>query len=186
MALRAIPNLFVVRPCDGAEAAQAWKLALSRKTGPTGLVLTRQKVPGLDRAALASAQGLHQGAYVLSEAQGGAAQVVLIATGSEVHVALAAQQQLFEKGVRARVVSMPCMELFRQQSEAYRAQVLPQGVPRVSVEAGVTFGWAEWTQGGASVGIDRFGASAPAEVNLEKLGLTPFRVAERALAALGR
>jgi transketolase len=185
MALRAMPNLFVVRPADANESAVAWKLALERKTGPTGLVLTRQKVPTFDRTGLGAATGVLQGAYVLKDSAR-PAQVVLIGTGSEVQLALAAQAELEGQGIAARVVSMPCMELFRAQSAAYRKQVLPEGTARVSIEAGVTFGWREWLgERGTAIGIDRYGASAPAEVTLEKLGLTASRMVAEAKALLG-
>ncbi len=171
--LRAVPNLHVVRPADAAEAAEAWAYALKRKDGPTGLVLTRQKVPTLDRTKVAPAAGLHRGAYVLSEAKG-APKALVLATGSEVALALAAQEQLEKDGVPTRVVSMPCLEAFRAQPQTYRDEVLPKSVTaRVSVEAGVTFGWERWIgDKGVAIGVDRFGASAPDKVLFEKYGLT--------------
>jgi transketolase len=186
MALRAMPNLFVVRPADASESAVAWKLALERKRGPTGLVLTRQKVPNFDRGTMAPASGLLQGAYVLKDGSK-APDVVLIGTGSELQLCVAAQAELEKQGISARVVSMPCMELFRSQPADYQKKVLPEGPPRVSIEAGVTFGWREWLgTRGTAIGIDRYGASAPAEVNLEKLGITAARVVQEAKALLGK
>ncbi len=170
--LRAMPGLYTVRPCDGAESAEAWRLALERNHAPTGLVLSRQKVPGLDRTKLASAKGLHQGGYVLSDAAG--FKAVILSTGSEVQFALAAQEALAKQGVPTRVVSLPCWEAFRAQPQAYRDQVLPPNVTaRVSIEAGTTFGWREWVgDRGIAIGVDRYGASAPWEVIYQKLGLT--------------
>jgi transketolase len=178
MALRTIPNLFVVRPADATEAAEAWRLALLRRDGPTGLVLTRQKVPTLDRAKLSAAAGLHKGAYVLAEATGAKPKVILIATGSEVSLALLAREQLEAGGCPARVVSMPCMELFRRQPASYREEVLPKAVSaRVSVEAGVTLGWERWIgDAGVAIGVDRFGASAPDKVLWEQYGMTVERI----------
>jgi transketolase len=180
MALRTIPNLFVVRPADAAESAQAWLLALRRKDGPTGLVLSRQKVPNPDRARLASAAGLQRGAYVLAEAAGGAPRAIVIATGSEVQLALAAREELEKAGVPVRVVSMPCMELFARQDAAYREQVLPAAVhARVSVEAGLTHGWERWIgERGVAIGVDTYGASAPDRVLFEQYGLTTPKVVE--------
>ncbi|MBI3180879.1 MAG: transketolase [Myxococcales bacterium] len=179
MSLRAMPNLWLVRPADAAEAVEAWRLAMQRRAGPTGLVLARQKVPVLDRSKLAAASGLHRGAYVLSEPEG-AAQALLIATGSEVQVALLAQAQLGREGIRARVVSMPCWEAFAEQGEEYRESVLPRSVvARVSIEAGSTHGWCRWIgERGIAIGVDRFGASAPEAVNFEKAGITAARAVE--------
>ena len=173
MSLRAMPNLHMIRPCDAAEACEAWRAALLRRSGPTGLVLSRQGLPVLDREALAPASGLARGAYVLSDPTGAAPAAILIASGSEVSIALEAQQKLAAEGLAVRVVSMPCWELFEDQDESYRESVLPVSVrARVSVEAGTTFGWQRWVgDTGLSVGIDRFGASAPGDVNFEKLGV---------------
>ncbi|MEW5739785.1 MAG: transketolase [Myxococcota bacterium] len=188
MAVRTIPNLCTVRPADAAEAAEAWRFALERKSGPTGLVLTRQKVPVLDRTKLGAATGLHRGAYVLAEAGGGAAKAILIASGSEVALALGAREELEKSGVPTRVVSMPCMEVFRAQDAAYRESVLPTAVKaRVSVEAGVTFGWAEWVgDAGASVGVDKFGASAPDKILYEQYGLTVPAIVAAAKRVAGK
>lgn len=179
MALRAMPNLHVVRPADAAEAAEAWKMALLRRQGPTGLVLTRQKVPTFDREKLGAASGLHRGAYVLSpEPAGAPPKALLLATGSEVQLAMGAQAELAKTGIATRVISMPCWEAFEAQDKAYQDSVLPPSVSaRVSVEAGVTFGWSKWLgNGGKAIGIDHYGASAPAEVIFEKLGFTVANV----------
>jgi transketolase len=187
-ALRAMPNLVVIRPGDAAETVEAWRVALARRHGPTALVLTRQKLPVLDRRVYAPAEGLRQGAYVLADAPGGAPELILIGTGSELQLAVAAQDTLAKDGVRARVVSMPSWELFAAAPAAYRDAVLPPAVSRrLAVEAGATFGWERWVgAAGAMLGLDRFGASAPGEVTLRELGFTVERVVERARALLGR
>jgi transketolase len=187
-ALRAMPRLRLFRPADGPETAEAWRAAIRRTDGPTALALTRQNLPPIDRTEHAGPQGLHRGAYVLAEASGGRPQLILIATGSEVWVALAARERLQADGIATRVVSMPCWELFEEQDEAYRDQVLPAAVrARVAVEAAATFGWARWVgEAGDVVGIDHFGASAPGEVNLEKFGFTPENVTARARAVVER
>jgi transketolase len=180
--LRAIPNLLDLRPCDAAETEIAWRVAVERTDGPTFLALSRQKVPLLDRGAgrLASAEGLRRGGYVLADASRGLPKLVLIASGTEVSLALAAREKLEADGVPTRVVSLPSWRLFAQQPADYRASVLPPDQPaRVSVEAASTFGWSRWLgDRGAAVGIDRFGASAPAEVLYERLGITSDRVLE--------
>ncbi len=180
MALRCMPNLAVVRPADATESVEAWRFALERKHGPTGLVLSRQKLPTLDRTKCGPAAGLHQGAYVLSEAKGGAPRAIVIATGSEVQWAMGAQEVLEKDGVPTRVVSMPCMEAFRAQPQAYRDQVLPPAVTaRVSIEAGVTLGWEKWVgDRGIALGVDRYGASAPDKTLLEQYGLSTRHVVE--------
>src|SRR5512140_2163263 len=184
--LRAMPNLYVVRPADANETAAAWKMALERTAGPTALVLTRQKIPVLPPASVFRDDGVYRGAYVLEDAGDGRPDVLLIASGSEVSVAQAARKLLAEEGVAARVVSMPCMKRFEEQEAGYREAVLPPSVPaRVSVEAGSTFGWERYVgDRGASVGIDRFGASAPAERIFRELGITPEAVRDRAKAVL--
>jgi transketolase len=186
-ALRAIPGLHVVRPADSTETVEAWRFAI-RHAGPVALVLTRQKVPYIDRARHAPAAGLARGAYVLSEAAGDAPDVVLMASGSEVSLALAAQERLAPQGVAARVVSAPCLELFAAQPRAYRDQVLPPDVrARVAVEAAHPMSWHRWVgDAGHIVGIERFGASAPHERVLRELGFTPENVARAALLLLGR
>jgi transketolase len=151
------------------------------------LILTRQKVPVIDRTRLAPAAALARGAYVLAEAEGGPPQAIVIATGSEVAVALAARDRLAGEGLRVRVVSMPCWEIFETQNRDYQESVLPAAITaRVSVEAGVTFGWRRWIgDRGVAIGIDRFGASAPGEINMERFGFTSDGVA-RAVRALVR
>ncbi len=187
MSLRLMPNLDVIRPADPNETAAAWRCAVETRDRPTVLVLTRQKVPTLPPDA-GMAEGVARGAYVVADAPDGAPDVLLLATGSEVHLALEARDLLAEKGVAARVVSMPCWERFERQPQAYREQVLPPNVrARVAVEAGVTLGWQKWVgERGAMVGVDRFGASAPYKVIMEKFGLTAENVAAQALAVLGR
>ena len=177
MSLRVIVNVAVVRPCDANETREAWRYAMLRGAGPTALVLSRQKLPVLDREIFASAEGLHRGAYVLADG----ADAIIIATGSEVAVALAAREELAADGVSARVVSMPCWEQFASEDADYRESVLPAAVTaRVSVEAGVTMGWKTWIgDRGQAIGIDRFGASAPGATNLDKFGITAANVAAR-------
>jgi transketolase len=185
-ALRAIPNLVVLRPADATETVEAWRVALQRRHGPTALVLTRQAVPVLDRARVASATGVSRGAYVLADA--GEPDVILIATGSETQLALEARERLDAEGVAARVVSMPSMELFEAESDEYREQVLPDRVrARVAVEAGATPGWRRWVGlDGAVVGVDRFGASAPYQTLFRELGVTADAVVEGARHLVGR
>jgi transketolase len=180
-ALRAIPGLTVIRPGDANETAFAWRVILEDLDGPAVLVLSRQDLPVL---ANASAEGVARGAYVLRDAAD--PEVVLIGTGSEVSVALAAAERLDADGVAARVVSMPSWELFAAQDEAYRDDVLPPGLPAVAVEAGVTLGWERWAD--RTIGIERFGASAPGAEVLERLGITAGNVAGAArelLAVVG-
>ncbi len=187
MSLREMPNLVVIRPADATETAVAWQAALDRRDGPTALALSRQNLPVLDRSALASALDAASGAYVLWEspgwsADGGANQVIIIATGAEVHIALEAAQVLDAEGTRVRLVSMPSWELFEAQSQEYREAVLPPSQrKRLSVEAGATNGWARYVGlDGASVGMTTFGASAPGGVALERFGFTVARVVEEA------
>jgi transketolase len=180
--LRAMPQMTVVRPADANETAQAWLLAVEAD-GPIGLALTRQSVPVLDATAERAAAGVAKGGYVLVDESGpGPAQLVLIGTGSEVQHCVGAAKELEGSGVSVRVVSLPCWEWFEQQGEEYVAAILPPGVPTLSVEAGATFGWSRYAD--ASVGLDRFGASAPGEVNMEKFGFTVDHVVERARALL--
>ena len=182
MALRAIPNLMDLRPADPAETVEAWRAALARTDGPAFLALTRQKVPDLRTGGAAGAEGLHRGGYVLLESTGGGLEAILLASGSEVHLAVEARRMLEEEGIPTRVVSLPSWHLFARQDEAYRRAVLPPEVTvRVAVEAGVTLGWERWTgAAGRVVGLDRFGASAPYEILYEKLGITAARVAAAA------
>ena len=185
-ALRAIPNLLVIRPADAAETAEAWRAALSQSTSPAALVLTRQKLGLIDRTTHGAASGLARGAYVLAEAEGGAPQVVLMSAGSEVAIVLEARKRLAERGVRARVVSMPCHELFARQDAAYQAEVLPAGVPRVAMEAASPMSWYRWVlPGGTVLGLDRFGASAPYQRLYEELGMTAEAVVDAAVALVG-
>jgi transketolase len=182
-ALRAIPFLWFIRPADATETVGAWKAALEREDGPVALALTRQKVPTLEGT---SRDGVARGAYVVWESDdaNGLPDLILIATGSEVHVAVDAAKQLDEQGTHARVVSMPCWELFEAQPAEYRDEILPPDVKaRVSIEAGVKLGWKEWVgDEGDSVSIEHFGASAPGNVVLEKFGFTADNVVARALA----
>ncbi|MBW2086978.1 MAG: transketolase, partial [Deltaproteobacteria bacterium] len=186
-ALRVIPNLTVIRPCDANETAEAWRFALNHKNGPVALALTRQSVPTLEEEAFASS-GLHRGAYILSDADDQKPDVILMASGSEVHVAIAAAQKLGQKGVSVRVVSMPSWELFDRQPEDYRRQVLPSEIKtRIAIEAGVPHGWHRYVGGqGEVIGINRFGASAPYKVIYEKFGLTAEHVVEKAEMAMER
>ncbi len=180
--LRAMPGLVVVRPADANETAKAWKLAVESEE-PVGLVLSRQDIPVLEGTAELAAAGVAKGGYVLAEAVGAPApQIVLIGTGSEVQLCVGAATALGQAGVAARVVSLPCWEWFEEQSEDYRAEVLPPGVPALSVEAGSTFGWSRYAD--ASIGLDTFGASAPGAVAMEKFGFTVEHVVERAHALL--
>ncbi|HEU4327317.1 MAG TPA: transketolase [Roseiflexaceae bacterium] len=187
-ALRAIPNLTVIRPADANETVAAWQFAIEHSHGPTALILSRQKLPVLDQSKYAPADNLRKGAYVLSEAEGGTPQLLLLATGSEVAMVLEAQTELAKQGVPARVVSFPSWELFEQQPADYRAQVLPPDVPaRLAVEAGVSLGWHRWVgDRGDVVAIDKFGASAPYKEIYQHYGLTVEDVVKRALALIGR
>ncbi|MBI1381414.1 MAG: transketolase [Planctomycetaceae bacterium] len=184
LSLRAIPNLVVLRPADANETREAWCAALERKGGPTALVLSRQKLPLLDRKTAGSAAELRRGAYVVSEPQGAEAKVVLIASGSEVSLALEVQIRLAASGVGARVVSMPSWELFATQDTAYRNTVLPPQIPlRVSIEAGRTLGWERWIgDGGLAIGVDGFGHSAPGDEVFAHHGLEAGAIAQRILA----
>ncbi len=179
--LRAMPGLTIIRPCDANETAVAWRVAIERLEGPTMLVLTRQGLPTLERSEKNEADALARGAYVISPERGDSPQAVLIATGSEVHLAMEAQNALVTDGIDARVVSMPSWELFREQSPSYRDSVLPAGVKaRVAIEAGATMGWREWVgEDGVVIGIDHFGASAPYKEIYSQFGLTAENVAEQ-------
>ena len=186
--LRAIPGLDVIRPADANEVAEAWRVAIDRSHQPVALVLTRQDVPVFDRAAYAPAEGLRRGGYVLADADDGDPEAILIATGSEVALAVAAHEELSAEGIRSRVVSLPCWELFDRQDEAYRDEVLPpQVTARVSVEEASTLGWDRYVgPGGVKIGMHTFGTSAPLKDVQTKFGFTPDRVAEAAREALGR
>ena len=187
---RATPNTYVFRPCDAVEMAESWELALTMKNSPSVLSLTRQGLPHM-RIEHKNTNLTSKGAYVLADAVGAKRQVILIASGSEVHVAMKAREAMQAEGIGVRVVSMPCMELFAEQDEAYRKRVLPGGSVRVGIEAGVRQGWDRWLLGERGkwgradfVGMDRFGASAPAEELFEKFGFTAENVALRAKALL--
>jgi transketolase len=186
--LRAIPHLWVIRPGDANETSVAWRVALERDDGPVALLLSRQSIETLDRDVFASADGLERGGYVLwdSEPDADAPELILIATGAEVGVTLAAARTLAGEGTRLRVVSMPCMELFEAQSGDYREQVLPRKVSaRLAVEPGASMSWWKWVgSDGDVVGLDRFGASAPGTTVLEKLGYTAENISTRARALL--
>jgi transketolase len=187
-ALRAIVGLDVVRPADANETAWAWRGALEHTDRPTGLALSRQNLPTIDRTKYASAEGTLKGGYILSEASGGEPQVILIGTGSEVQHCLVAQQRLEEQGTPTRVVSMPCQEWFFEQDTAYQQQVLPRGVKaRVSVEAGIRMSWDRILgEAGEAVSIEHYGASAPAKILFEQFGFTADNVVAKANAALAK
>jgi transketolase len=186
-ALRAIPNLTVIRPCDANETAEAWRFAIQNKKGPVALVLTRQNTPTLDREIFAAADGLQRGAYTLSDAKDGKPDVILLASGSEVHIALQAADTLTQKDISVRVVSMPSWELFDRQPEVYRQKVLPpQTSIRLAIEAGIPQGWHRYVgSNGAVVGLDHFGASAPYQTLYDKFGITAGAVVEKATALIG-
>ena len=181
MSLRTIPNLLVLRPADAIETAEAWTMALSQQDRPSVLALSRQNLPAVrDDTEFRSAKG----AYRLKSAAA-ARQVVIVATGSEVEIALASAAALEEAGIGADVISMPCWELFDEQSAAYRADLLPAGVLKVSIEAGVTLGWQKYVGDGLTIGIDRFGASAPADQLYDYFGLTADKIVPQIKARLG-
>ncbi|HEX7582825.1 MAG TPA: transketolase C-terminal domain-containing protein, partial [Gaiellaceae bacterium] len=186
-ALRAIPNFWFVRPADATETVGAWKVALEREDGPVGLAMSRQKLPTLEGTRR---DGVARGAYVVWEAEesNGQPDLILLASGSEVALSIDAARQLGEQGVQARVVSMPCWELFEAQPADYRDEVLPPDVKsRLSVEAGVALGWKRWVgDEGDSISIEHFGASAPGNTVLEKFGYTVDNVVARALALRAR
>jgi len=185
MAMRLIPNLINIRPADAQETSEAWKVAISSESSPVTLALSRQGLEVLDRSEVPAGTGLANGAYILKGATG-RVDVVLIATGSEVGLAISARDELSKEGLHARVVSMPSWEIFESQSSEYQSSVLPEGVPRVSIEAGRTSGWQRWTGiRGASVGIDRFGASAPGGEVADKLGMNVGAVVAAVKGVLG-
>jgi transketolase len=186
--LRSVINLKVIRPADPNETAQAWKLAVEQKDGPVAIVLTRQKVPTIDQGKYASARNLSRGGYILSEAANGAPEAILIGTGSEVQLALKAQELLGKSGIQARVVSMPCTELFDMQPDEYKESVLPSSITaRVAVEAGVKFGWERYIGAlGEFVGMSGYGASGPGADVMKHFGFTAEHVVERTKASLSR
>jgi transketolase len=186
-ALRAIPNLLVIRPADANETAEAWKIALKHRTGPTALVLTRQKLPLIDRSKSGAAAGVARGAYVLVDAASGPPRAVIMASGSEVEIALKARDLLAEDRVGVRVVSMPCHELFAQQSAEYRESVLPKNVRRAAIEAAHPMSWYRWVgTDGVIVGLDHFGASAPYQKLYQEFGLTAENLAESVRTLIAR
>ncbi len=186
ISLRAIPGLLVFRPADANEVVETWRIVTALRHEPAALILSRQALPTLDRSNFAPAIGVARGAYVLAEADTGAPDVILLATGSEVHLALAAREELQASGVHTRVVSMPCWELFDRQPRQYRDEVLPPSVKaRVAVEQASTLGWDRYVgDGGAVIGMHTFGASAPLKQLVTKFGFTPDRVAQRARECL--
>jgi transketolase len=173
-ALRAIPQLVTIRPADGNETAQAWIYALNHRHGPTALALTRQSIPVIDRSRYQDAEGLQKGAYILGDLGQSAPELILMATGSEVDLIIKAGEKLAEDGLNLRLVSFPSWELFRQQDQSYRDEVLPPGIKgRLAVEAGISQGWQEWVgDEGLIIGVDRYGASAPAERIFKEFGFT--------------
>jgi len=188
MSLRLIPDLLVLRPCDGPEATSAWRQAMLETERPTVLVLSRQNLPTLDRQHMASAEGLARGAYVLSDPSDATPEAIVIASGAEVHQALEAQVQLAAAGIPIRVVSMPSWELFEEQDQAYQDSVLPEAIrARVSIEAGSCLGWERYIgRAGISIGLDRFGASAPGGQVLERFGFHADNVAGSVRILLGK
>jgi len=187
-ALRAIPELTVIRPADANEAVEAWRTAMTHKGGPVMLALSRQKLPTFDRSQVAPASGLARGAYVLAETAGRSPEIILIASGSEVQLALAAKPELEKRGHAVRVVSMPSFELFEQQDHAYRNSILPPVIRRrLAIEAGATLSWYRWVGlDGDIIGLDRFGASGPYAELLKYFNFTVEHVIERALKLLAR
>ncbi|MDZ4659712.1 MAG: transketolase [Bythopirellula sp.] len=187
-AARAIPNLLVLRPGDANEAVYAWKAALQHNNRPSAIVLTRQNMPTFDRTKYASAAGVLKGGYILSDAPGGKPDVILMGTGSELSLAVAAQEELVKSGIKARVVSLPCFELFDEQPQSHQEEVLPPSVTaRVAVEAGVRQGWDRYLAGrGAFVGMNGFGMSAPFEQIYKAVGITSEKVAAEAKRLLGK
>lgn len=183
--LRSVPNMTVIRPADANETAQAWRVAMEHKDGPVAMALTRQEIPVLDQKKYASAKNIEKGAYILSDSEG-QPDIILIASGSEVHLILEAQIELKKSNIQARVVSMPCWNLFDKQNETYRESVLPKGIrKRLSVEAGSTLGWLKYvTDEGDTIGIDRFGESAPGEEVMCEFGFTVENVVKKAKALL--
>ena len=176
----------VMRPADANETVEVWKEAIKRQ-GPVALILTRQNVPVLDLEKFPVREGVSKGAYVLSEAVKGKAEVILIATGSEVHLALSAQEELKKRNVKSRVVSTPSWELFEEQTEEYREEVLPKNVPKLAIEAGVPLGWHKYVgTNGDVIALKRFGASAPYETVYSKLGFNIENVVEHAIVLVGK
>jgi len=186
-ALRAIPNMTVIRPCDANEVAEAWRMAIINRNGPTSLILSRQGVPTIDRQKYASEEGLQKGAYVLADLGEDSPELILMATGTEVNLIVKAGEELASKGKSVRIVSFPSWELFENQDKVYRDSVfLPHVSSRISVEAGITLGWERWVgPRGKSIGVDQFGASAPYQTIYQHYGLTVERIVEESLALIG-
>jgi transketolase len=186
--MRAVPNLWNIRPADANESVYAWKAALQRRDGPTCLILSRQKLPIFNRDEVGPAEGVLRGAYILAEADGGRPDLIIIGTGAEVQWALAARPILQGEGIKTRVVSMPCWELFEEQDQSYRDEVLPPDVKkRLSIEAASPMGWRKWVgDEGEIIAVETYGASAPAEIIFEKYGFTTDNVVQHGLALMGR
>jgi transketolase len=184
--LRAVPGLVLLRPADANEVVEAWKVIMQLKHEPAALVLTRQAVPTFDRTKYASAAGVSKGAYILADAPDGKPQLILMSSGSEVQLCIAAYEQLKSEGVKARVVSMPSWAIFEQQSEEYKQQVFPREVKaRVAVEQASTFGWSQYVgRQGKVIGMHTFGSSAPLKDVLKKFGFSPDKVVEAARATI--
>jgi transketolase len=185
--LRSVPNMMVIRPADANETAQAWRVAIEHTSGPVAIVLTRQGIPVIDQEKYTKAKELEKGAYILSDSKE-KPELILIATGSEVQLILAAQEKLKEKNIHARVVSMPCWSLFEEQSDAYKEKVFPKAIRRrLSVEAGSSIGWLKYvTDDGDSIGIDKFGESAPGDEVMAEYGFTVENVVKKALALVSK
>jgi transketolase len=184
LGLRSIPNMLVIRPADANETSIAWRIAIENKDGPVALILTRQNVPILDLQKYPQIPlGVRAGGYVLAHAgENNHPDINLVASGSEVHLAMAAREKLDMQGVHARVVSLPCWNLFDAQPIEYRNEILPADVPILSIEAGVTLGWRPYIgKGIATIGIDHFGASAPGKVIMKEFGVTPEAVIQKAV-----
>jgi len=186
-ALRAIPDMTLIRPADASETTEAWRFALNHKKGPIALVLTRQKLSFIDRSKYGPASGLARGAYVLADAPGGAPEIVLISSGSEVALILDAQKKLEANGIRARAVSMPSHEIFARQDQTYRDSILPKGIKRIAMEAAHPMSWYKWVgDDGVILGLERFGASAPGPTIYEHLGITVDHIVQTAKQIIGK
>ncbi len=181
-AFRAMPNMTMIRPADATETAVAWEIAVSRRKGPVGLVLTRQKLPVIDRTRFAPASMVKKGGYVLADAESGKPDLILISTGSEVSICMQAWEKLTSDGIAARVVSLPCWELFDEQPIEYKQEVLPPDVSaRIAVESASALGWRQYVgDRGAIIAMHSFGASAPAETSMEKFGFTSENIIAKA------
>jgi transketolase len=186
--LRAIPHLDVMRPADANEVAAAWKVAIETTHGPTVLVLSRQNLPTIDRSKYASADNLRKGAYILADAANGKPDIILIATGSEVHLIVKAREELAKQNIQARIVSMPSWELFEAQDKKYRESVLPKAITkRLAVEAGISQGWCRYLGSeGAMISVEKYGASAPGDRVMKEYGFTVENVCNHALKLLGK